>query len=126
MSGLPDGPVSPRAVPTLTEVVQAAPPASPAPAASSVGSDNTPSVLDENRIIEQVLARFQQQIDPLLAAQLQAAMAPALAQAMERLLHETRLAMARSLREQVAGLVADAVVSALATAPVQRGTGLAR
>jgi len=90
-----------------------------------MGSEIAPSVLDENWIIEQVLARFQQQIDPLLAAQLQAAMAPALAQAMERLLHETRLAMARSLREQVAGLVADAVHSALATAPVQRGTGLA-
>ena len=125
MSGLPDGPVSPRAVPTLTEVVQAAPPAPPVPATSHAGADNALPALDENRIIEQVLARFQQQSDRLLAAQLHAVMASALAHAMERLLHETRLAMARSLREQVAGLVADAVVSALASAPAQRGTGLA-
>jgi hypothetical protein len=113
----PDRPASPRAVPTLTEVVQAAAP--------SAAADERPPLLDEARIIEQVLARFQLQIDPLLAAQLQAAMAPALAQAMERLLHETRLAMARSLREQVAGLVAEAVAAALASAPAQRGTGLA-
>lgn len=119
MSGPPAGPVSPRAVPTLTEVVQAL---ATLPAAGAV--DVSP-VLDETRIIEQVLARFQQQIDPQLAVQLQAAMAPVIAQAMERLLHETRLAMARSLREQVAGLVADAVAGASATAPAQRGTGLA-
>jgi hypothetical protein len=57
---------------------------------------------------------------------LQAAMAPVLAQALERLLHETRLSMARSLREQVSLLVADAVARALAETPPERGTGLAR
>jgi hypothetical protein len=116
LSAVPDGAVSPRAVPTLTEVVQ------PAPSASI---DDSAPALDEARLVEQVLARLQQQIDPLLAAQVQAAMAPALAQAMERLLHETRLALARSLREQVAGLVAEAVASASIPAPPQRGTGLA-
>lgn len=108
--------MSPRAVPTLTEVVQ------PAPTEVVVVA---PPALDEARIIEQVLARFQHQIDPLLAAQVQAALAPALAQALERLLHEARLSMARSLREQVAALVADAVSRALAETPPQRGTGLA-
>lgn len=75
-------------------------------------------------MVELVLARLQRQIEPLLAAQVQAAMAPALAQALERLLHETRLSMARSLREQVAPLVADAVARTLAETPPERGTGL--
>lgn len=114
MSALPPGPVSPRAVPTLTEVLQRAP---------TVAGDGAPPALDEARIIEQVLARFQHQIDPQLAAQVQAAMAPALAQAIERLLHETRQSMARHLREQVALLVADAVASALAETPPERRTG---
>ena len=119
-------------LPTLTEVVQPAP---------TVAADDALPRLDQGRIVEQVLLRLQQQIDPLLAAQVQAAMAPVLAQALERLLHETRLSLARQLREQVAVLVADAVSSALAHAPgpgsdpscnqdtpqtpTQRGTGLA-
>jgi DNA polymerase-3 subunit chi len=114
------GPPSPRAVPTLTEVVQ--PPAR-APALA----------LDQAHIVEQVLTRLQHQIEPLLAAQVQAAMAPAMAQVLERLLHETRLAMARTLREQLALQVTDAVAAAVADAlsragpevGPQRGTGLA-
>ena len=121
-----------RVVPTLTEVVQRAP--------TVAGDDGLPR-LDQGRIVEQVLLRLQQQIDPLLAAQVQAAMAPVLAQALERLLHEPRLSLARQLREQVAVLVGDAVRSALAHAlgfgadpscnqdanqtPTPRGTGLA-
>ena len=116
MSAVPDGPVSPLAVPTLTEVVRSAP-----PTRTNEGSP----VLDEGRIIEQVLARFQHQIDPLLVAQVQAAMAPAMAQALERLLHETRRSMARQLHEQVALLVAEAVARAQAEAPPQRSRGLA-
>ena len=116
MSAVPHGPVSPLAVPTLTEVVRSAPP---------TGADAAPPVLDESRIIEQVLARFQHQIVPLLAAQVQAAMAPAMAHAFERLLHETRQSMARQLHEQVALLVAEAVAGAQAEAPPQRGRGLA-
>ncbi len=116
MSAPPEGPAAPRRVPTLTEVLQSAP--------SGAGSHATPP-LDQAWIVEQVLARCQQQIDPLLVAQVQAAMAPALAQAMERLLHETRLSMARGLRDQVALLVADAVARALAEVAPQRGTGLA-
>ena len=122
------GPFKTRAVPTLTEVVQLAP---------TVAADDALARLDQGGIVEQVLLRWHQQIDPLLAAQVQAAMAPALAQALERLLHETRLSLARQLRDQVAGLVADAVRTALAQtvaqdsaldparAPTQRGTGLA-
>ena len=113
---MPNGPLSPRRVPTLTEVVQ--------PATLAAVNDSAPA-LDDVRLVELVLAGLQQQLEPLLAAQLQAAMAPALAQAMERLLHETRLAMARCLREQVALLVADAVARAQAEAAPQRGTGLA-
>ena len=113
---MPNGPLSPRRVPTLTEVVQ--------PATLAAVNDSAPA-LDDVRLVELVLAGLQQQLEPLLAAQLQAAMAPALAQAMERLLHETRLAMARGLREQVALLVADAVARAQAEAAPQRGTGLA-
>ena len=116
MSALNQVPVSPRAVPTLTEVVQPTP---------TVAGDGAPPALDEARIIEQVLARFQHQIDQQLAAQVQAAMASSLAQAIERLLHETRQSMARHLHEQVARLVADAVARALAETPLERGTGLA-
>lgn len=116
MSALPDIPRSPRAMPTLTEVVPSAPP---------VTAADGPIALDETRIVELVLARLQQQLEPLLATQLQAAMAPALAQVLERLLHETRLAMARGLREQVAVLVAEAVANAVVEATPQRGAGVA-
>ena len=44
---------------------------------------------------------------------------------LERLLHETRLAMARGLREQVAVLVAEAVANAVVEATPQRGAGVA-
>lgn len=116
LSALPKRPLAPRGLPTLTEVLQPATPAAVKPSAPA---------LDEVRLVELVLAGLQQQLEPLLAAQVQAAMAPALAQALERLLHETRLAMARGLREQVAVLVAEAVARALTEAAPQRGTGLA-
>ena len=116
LSALPKRPLAPRSVPTLTEVL---------PPATRAAVKLSAPALDEVQLVELVLAGLQQQLEPLLAAQVQAAMAPALAQALERLLHETRLAMVRGLREQVAVLVAEAVVHALAEAAAQRGTGLA-
>jgi hypothetical protein len=107
----------------LTEVVQ--------PALPTATARTDTAAADAARIVDAVLAGLRQQLDATLAQQVREAMTPALALAVERLVHETRLALARTLRDQVEQAVAHALgAAAPPPAPtgagdVERGTGLA-
>ena len=56
---------------------------------------------DSDRLIAQVLATLQRQIEPMLDNQLHAALAPALARAAEMVVHELRQELTRTLHEMV-------------------------
>lgn len=95
MSGRPP---PPQRVPTLTEALW-----------DARAGAGTALPLSAGAITEQVLAELQARLEPQLAERVRAAMAPALERAIERLLHETRLEFARSLRAEVAQAVRQAL-----------------
>ena len=97
-------------LPTLTEVVHAAP---PSPERQTFAGHNATPALDEAQIVSRVLAALQRQIECTLDKQLRAALAPALARATELLVHELRLELARTLRDLVARAVAQELAQAL-------------
>ena len=109
----------PSHVPTLTEVVQVTPPApateTPAPPSEPASADWSQTVVlpagepavDEGRIIENVLADLQRQIDLMLEYRLREAIGPALARASDALIREVRSDLASAMRELVARAVAQ-------------------
>ncbi len=107
-------PPAPESVPMLTEVVHWAPSAGPDPLGVPLRRDA--AAADEATLTERVLATLQCQIGPALDARLHAAIAPALARAAEQVVHETRLALVRTLRDLVAGAVAQELARSLPNA----------
>ncbi len=118
-------------VPTLTEVVELKPPQGAAPgAAPHVSDDEGPggavtepraeptqavlappaaAAVDADALVAQVLSELAPRIDLMFEARLREALAPALAQAADALIRDTRGGLSATLRE----LVQEAVVRAL-------------
>lgn len=67
------------------------------------------ATVDTARIVEDVLAELQHRIDPMLEYRLRDALAPALARAADVLVEQARVELAQTLREIVAGAVAQEV-----------------
>lgn len=109
-------PVPPTRVPTLTEVVrlpESEPPAAPEPEASPARPAafverraNWPPV-DEEQVVQRVLADLQRQIDLMLEVKLREVLTPALTRATDALLRESRAELASTLRDVVARAVAQ-------------------
>jgi hypothetical protein len=93
----------PQRVPTLTEVVQAA----PAPALEPVPSiDPAP---DDAALAQRVLLDVQRQIDLMLEYRLREALGPLLARLSESLIVQARDELASTLRDVVARAVAQEI-----------------
>jgi hypothetical protein len=126
-------PLSADRVPTLTEVVEIAPPATdtrdvvdatppavdlledgPVSLAEVLPPAPVPVLPDTQMLVTQVLAELAPRIDMLFESRLREALAPALARAADGLIRDTRGDLSATLRE----LVDEAVVRAL-----QRRTG---
>jgi hypothetical protein len=113
-------PAPPGRVPTLTEVVrmpeaQAHPapgaehlayaPTVPAPLEPMRGA--TAPGLDEDELVQRVLADLQRQIDLMLEVKLREVLAPALTRATDALMREARTELASTLRDIVSRAVAQ-------------------
>jgi len=94
-------------VPTLTEVVQMAPPRSEPLPATSESMPLEGAALEEAELTQQVLADVQRQVDLLLEHRLREALAPALARLSDALIHDVRDELASTLRELVGRAVAQ-------------------
>jgi hypothetical protein len=119
-------PAPPGRVPTLTEVVrmpevqapavpaavlepQAFAPSVPATLDSARGGavvGNSPAV-DEEELVQRVLADLQRQIDLMLEVKLREVLAPALTRATDALMREARTELASTLRDVVSRAVAQ-------------------
>lgn len=116
-------PVPPGRVPTLTEVVRIP---EPAPAATAVPSPPEPAFartepaplqpvaspqpaasLDEDAVVQRVLADLQRQIDLMLEVKLREVLTPALTRATDALMREARTELASTLRDVVSRAVAQ-------------------
>jgi hypothetical protein len=116
-------PVPPGRVPTLTEVVRIH---EPAPAGSAVPSPpepafartepaplqpvaaalpSSPAGLDEEELVQRVLADLQRQIDLMLEVKLREVLTPALTRATDALMREARTELASTLRDIVSRAV---------------------
>lgn len=121
-------PAPPGRVPTLTEVVRlpgahATGPAVPAPVAESQAfAPTVPAALeslrsgtvvvsseavDEEELVQRVLADLQRQIDLMLEVKLREVLAPALTRATDALMREARTELASTLRDIVSRAVAQ-------------------
>lgn len=115
-------PPPPLRVPTLTEVVSL--PDAPAPAQSPIAFAPTEPApleppaapaapaaveLDEEELVQRVLADVQRQIDLMLEVKLREALAPALTRATDALLREARTGLASTLRDVVSRAVAQEI-----------------
>ena len=122
-------PAPPGRVPTLTEVVRmpeahapAATPAAPAPIAESTafaptvpaglkpmrgGGVVVSAEVDEDDLVQRVLADVQRQIDLMLEVKLREVLAPALTRATDALMREARTELASTLRDIVSRAVAQ-------------------
>ncbi len=110
-------PTPPSRVPTLTEVVSL--PEAPAPAVSPTAFAPTEPAplapppaaaeLDEEELVQRVLADVQRQIDLMLEVKLREALAPALTRATDALLREARTGLASTLRDVVSRAVAQEI-----------------
>lgn len=115
-------PTPPLRVPTLTEVVSL--PEAPAPAVSPTAFAPTEPAplappaapiasaaaeLDEEELVQRVLADVQRQIDLMLEVKLREALAPALTRATDALLREARTGLASTLRDVVSRAVAQEI-----------------
>lgn len=109
-------PPPPTRVPTLTEVV-ALPETPPAagvvgvPAPAPVAAPPVPAAparaLDEDELVQRVLADVQRQVELMLEVKLREALAPVLTRATDALMREARNELASTLREVVARAVAQ-------------------
>ena len=111
-----------RQVPTLTEVVE---PLLPVPGGSPVAQPTVPpgaaapmpapastaaqTAVDEQALVERVLAELQRRIEPVLEQRLRETLAPTLALVAEMLVHDSRDQLTGVLREMAARAVADAL-----------------
>jgi hypothetical protein len=95
----------PNRVPTLTEVIDEAT-ARPAPAVAGAPGERA-SPLDEEQLVQRILADVQRQVDGALEVRLREALTPALSRLTDALLRETRSELASSLRDIVARAVAQ-------------------
>jgi len=118
-------PPPPARVPTLTEVVRlpepAATPSVAPPAVSPTAFARTepaplpamepPALrsLDEDEIVERVLADLQRQVELMLEVKLREALAPALTRATDALMREARNELASTLRDVVARAVSQEI-----------------
>jgi hypothetical protein len=125
-------PAPPGRVPTLTEVVRMpeAQPATPMPAPAAPVAEpqafapTVPAALDaprgggpvvgatavdEEELVQRVLADLQRQIDLMLEVKLREVLAPALTRATDALMREARTELASTLRDIVSRAVAQEV-----------------
>jgi len=115
-------PTPPLRVPTLTEVVSlpdaTAPAQSPTAFAPTEPAPLEPpepptasaaAELDEEELVQRVLADVQRQIDLMLEVKLREALAPALTRATDALLREARTGLASTLRDVVSRAVAQEI-----------------
>ena len=108
MMAAPRGPAN---VPTLTEVVlldtraPPVPPELPPPDALSAQA----ATADEARLVNEVLADVQRQVDLMLERRLRDALAPALARVSDVLIRQMRDELAVTLRDIVAHAVAQEI-----------------
>ena len=116
-------PVPPGRVPTLTEVVRIPDPAPPAADAADPAFARTepaplqglpvpaqPSPgLDEDALVQRVLADLQRQIDLMLEVKLREVLTPALTRATDALMREARTELASTLRDIVSRAVAQEI-----------------
>jgi hypothetical protein len=104
----------PQRVPTLTEVVQLAPPkpvqtlSQAAPAPEVVARPGAPT-FDEAAVAQRVMEEVQRQVDLMLEYRLREALGPLLARLSDTLIREARDELASTLREIVARAVAQEV-----------------
>lgn len=114
-----DRPSAPaRVVPTLTEVVELdVVDLSDAAVAAAPHDDTEPglpapqgdALLDETRIVEDVLASLQQRVDLMFEYRLREAVAPVLARTIDQMINEMRDTLAGTLRDVVVRAVAQEV-----------------
>ncbi|MGD9831757.1 MAG: hypothetical protein AB7U92_03290 [Piscinibacter sp.] len=118
-------PPPPARVPTLTEVVSlpeapgaanvSPPAASPTafartePAPLAAVEPVAPRPLDEDEIVQRVLADLQRQVELMLEVKLREALAPALTRATDALMREARNELASTLRDVVARAVSQEI-----------------
>lgn len=118
-------PVPPGRVPTLTEVVRIPEPAAagtavPAPEPALARPEPAPlqglqstvqpsSGLDEDALVQRVLADLQRQIDLMLEVKLREVLTPALTRATDALMREARTELASTLRDIVSRAVAQEI-----------------
>lgn len=112
-------PPPPTRVPTLTEVVAIpdSPAAAPPPAATVTPSPPfappvpaaAPRTLDEDELVQRVLADVQRQVELMLEVKLREALAPVLTRATDALMREARNELASTLREVVARAVSQEI-----------------
>jgi len=116
-------PAPPGRVPTLTEVVRIPDPAAPAAAATDPAFARTepaplqglpvpvqPSPgLDEDALVQRVLADLQRQIDLMLEVKLREVLTPALTRATDALMREARTELASTLRDIVSRAVTQEI-----------------
>ena len=119
-------PAPPGRVPTLTEVVRmpeaqpatpaapvAEPPAFAATVPAALGAHRGGAVVvaapavDEEELVQRVLADLQRQIDLMLEVKLREVLAPALTRATDALMREARTELASTLRDIVSRAVAQ-------------------
>ncbi len=123
-------PAPPGRVPTLTEVVRMPEAPAPAPAAAAPapaaepqafaptvpasleqprggGVVAGPMAIDEDELVQRVLADLQRQIDLMLEVKLREVLAPALTRATDALMREARTELASTLRDIVSRAVAQ-------------------
>mgnify|MGYP001312373912 CR=1 FL=1 len=114
-------PPPPLRVPTLTEVVSLPETAAPVPAGAFAPTEPAPlqapqaapplastpaREVDEDELVQRVLADLQRQIELMLEVKLREALAPALTRATDALMREARTELASTLRDVVARAVA--------------------
>ena len=111
-------PTPPTRVPTLTEVVAIpeAPATAPATGPTTVPSPLAPPgpvaaarPLEEDELVQRVLADVQRQVELMLEIKLREALAPVLTRATDALMREARNELASTLREVVARAVAQEI-----------------
>jgi hypothetical protein len=95
----------PRAVPTLTEVVDAVELAEPA--GESAAPAAPAEAFDEEQLVQRVLLQIQRQVDLMVEFRLREALAPVLARAAQAVVDEARGELSATLRDVVARAVAQ-------------------
>lgn len=107
--------VPPARVPTLTEIVrlpeaapaEAPPPTAPAAPAPPLVERRAQPSINEDQIVQRVLADLQRQIDLMLEVRMREVLAPVLTRTGDALVRDARAELASTLRDVVARAVAQ-------------------